>query len=99
MSVSVLLAGVGSAPPAPSSVALAVLVSEFTPAATVLSTRTVTVRVTLVRAARPPTFQVTTPPEKMPPSEALTKVVLAGRVSVTVTPVASWAPALLIVTV
>ena len=56
-------------------------------------------RVTLVRAARPPMFQVTTPPEKMPPSEALTKVVLAGSVSVAVTPVASWAPALLIVTV
>ena len=60
---------------------------------------TVTVRVTLAPAAKLPMVHVTTPLAKVPPPEALTKVVLAGIVSVAVTPVAPWLPTLLIVSV
>jgi iron complex outermembrane receptor protein len=79
--------------------AVAVFVMLVTPVGTVESIRTVTRRVRVAPAARLPMFQVTTPTAKLPPSDALTKVVLAGRVSVAVTPLASSAPALLIVTV
>ena len=99
MSVPVLSAGVGSRPLVPSSVAVAVLVMLVTPAGTAVFTCTSTRRVTVAPAARLPMFQVTTPAAKTPPSEAATKVVLAGRVSVRMTPVAPWLPALLMVRV
>src|SRR2546428_6068315 len=43
-------------------------------------------------AARPPRFQVTTPPASVPGAEADTKVVLAGSVSLITTLVASSLP-------
>ena len=43
-------------------------------------------------AARPPRVQVTTPPDCVPPAVADTKVVLAGTVSVMITPVAPAVP-------
>ena len=92
MSLAVLLAGLGSGPLPPSSWTEAVLTIWVTPAGMAPLTMTVTVRVSVAPAARLPMFQVTTPPSKAPPSEALTKVVLAGRVSVTVTPVRPGCP-------
>ena len=90
MSVAVLFAGVGSGPDNPSSATVAVLVTEVTPAGTGVFTRTITVRVTVAPTPTVPRFQVTTPGVlSVPPSEALTNVVLAGIVSVSVTPVAS----------
>ena len=98
VSVAVLLAGVGSGPLAPSSATVAVLVIESTPAGMVPFTCTVTVRVTVAPAAKPPMSKLTTPLANVPRG-ALTNVVLAGIGSVTVTPVASWLPTLLIVNV
>ena len=99
VSLAVLLAGLGSAPLLPSSWTEAVLMIWVTPAGMALLTMTVTVRVSVAPAATAPMFQVTTPPLKAPPSEALTKVVLAGSVSRHVTPVAPWLPLLVMVRV
>ena len=65
-----------------------------TPAGSGSFTCTVTVRVMVGPTGTLPMFQVTTLPARTPPSEALTKVVLAGSVSVSVTPVAAWLPSL-----
>ena len=99
VSVAVLLAGVGSAPLPPSSWTEAVLTTWVAPAGMTLLTMTVTVRVTVAPAAKLPMVHVTTPPTNVPPSEALSKTVLAGIVSLAVTPVAAWLPALVIVSV
>src|SRR3989442_5455216 len=48
-------------------------------------------------AARVPRFQVTTPPDSVPPAVADTNDVLAGSVSRTTTPVASAVPLLVYV--
>ena len=45
-------------------------------------------------AASAPMFQVTTPAASVPPAVAETKVVFAGSVSLTTTPVASAVPVL-----
>ena len=99
MSLAVLLAGLESPPLLPSSWTEAALTIWVTPAGMTLLTTTVTVRVSVAPAATEPMFQLTTPPLKAPPSEALTKVVLAGSASLTVTPVAPWLPMFVIVRV
>jgi hypothetical protein len=64
------------------------------PLASGLATRTTSCKVPDAPAARVPTFQVTTDPDSVPPPVAETKVVFAGRVSVTTTPVALPVPVL-----
>src|SRR6266571_3992724 len=62
------------------------------PLASGLLTRTTSWTDPDVPAFRLPTFQVTTPPDCVPPAVADTKVVLAGTVSVMTTPVAPAVP-------
>src|SRR5439155_1537168 len=81
--------GFGSGPFAPSSWAVAVLVSWATPAPTVGPTVRVTVRVTDAPAARFPIDQTTAPPDTAPPLLAEKNEVFAGSGSDKVTPVAS----------
>ena len=64
------------------------------PFGTAAPTWTVNVRAVDAPAASPPTFQVTTPPARVPPPVADTKVVLAGTGSVITTPVSALEPLL-----
>ena len=91
--------GVGSAPPAPSSVTLTVLLIDVTPAATASFTVAWTVSTCWAPAASAPRFQVICPvaAEKVPPFEMTSVPVstsVSGRSSVTTTPVPSWSPTL-----
>ena len=70
-----MFSGVGSGPFVPSSRTLASLVSCVMPAGMVLSTSTVTARVTLAPAARLPTSRVRASPNRPRRRLALTKVV------------------------
>lgn len=96
VSLSLLFAGVGSEPLAPSSATEALLTTVPCPAGVGLSSCTVTV--TGMEAPPPssdPIAQLTVPGGPcVPPLVADTKVVPAGRVSVSVTPVAAWLPVL-----
>ncbi len=94
-----LLLGVGSAPWLPSSATVAVLVMAVTLLARGFASWTVSDRVTWAPAFRLKLGQVTTPlpgDVSEPLWLALTKLVWAGRVSVTTTPVALTLPTLLI---
>ncbi len=64
------------------------------PFASGLATFTTSWTLPVAPAATVPTFQVTTPPDSVPPPVALTKEVFAGRVSETTAPVASAVPLL-----
>ena len=94
VSVAELFPGVGSAPLAPSSVTLTVLLIEVMPAATVSFTVAWTVSTCWAPAASAPRFQVICPvaAEKVPPL-LMTSVAVSsrssGRSSVTTTPVPS----------
>lgn len=98
MSTSLVELSLGSrsGPLLPSSEAFALLVRVSTPAGTVSSRRTVTVHITtwLLSPATGPIAQVMRLPACVPPSEMATTCTLAGSVSVTTTPVASWLPVL-----
>src|SRR5205809_5364319 len=89
---AVLFAGFGSA-----SLPLTVAVLVMVPA--VAGAVALVVNVALAPAARLPTEQVTVPAEFVHPVLAETKVTPAGRVSVTVTPVAGLGPLFLATTV
>ena len=86
--------GFGSGPFVPSSWAVAVSVIQFTPAGSGLATCTTNCTVLLVPAATLPTsYRYRLPLASVQP-DGPTKVVLAGRVSVRTTPVASCVPEL-----
>src|SRR5436190_19044693 len=99
VSVAVWLPGVGSGPCEPSSATVAVLVMVVTPAGSGLLTVTVTKRVVEVPVPSEKDGHVTRPLPNTPLLLAATKVVLAGIVSVTSTPVAVMLPLFVMVRV
>ena len=78
---------------------LPLTVAVFVMVVAVAGVVTVIVNVALAPAASEPTVQVTVPETLVQPVEAETNVTPAGRVSVTLTPVAGLGPLFLAVTV
>src|SRR4051812_8720889 len=95
-SVTVLSAGVPSGPLDPSSATATVFPIDVIPAGSGESTVTAKATEPAPPATTVPTAKVQVPVAQVQPAvdAAVSKVVLAGTVSVSTTPVAAWSPAL-----